>query len=131
MGNDIVCSGGKDICLWDRNGKLLTRYERSGLAEDESMYNCSPHLRCGKMLMWVDGTPGKVVCSFLIVVAVFVPSNQIKASPVSLSLSHNIKPIMSIELCLHILYSVQVMSTLCSNWMESTLESWLPPTIKA
>ncbi|XP_064390795.1 WD repeat-containing protein 41-like isoform X2 [Halichondria panicea] len=36
MGNDIVCSGGKDICLWDRNGKLLTRYERSGLAEDES-----------------------------------------------------------------------------------------------
>ena len=29
----MVCSGGKDICLWDRNGRLLSKYDRNQLEE--------------------------------------------------------------------------------------------------
>ena len=33
LSQDMVCSGGQDLCLWDRNAKLLSKYDRSTLEE--------------------------------------------------------------------------------------------------
>ncbi len=33
LSHDMICSGGKDICLWDRNGRLLSKFDRSQLEE--------------------------------------------------------------------------------------------------
>lgn len=36
----MICSGGQDLCLWDRNGRLLSKYDRQNL-EENSRNSCS------------------------------------------------------------------------------------------
>lgn len=36
LSHEMVCSGGKDVCLWDRNGRLLSKYNRSLFAKEDS-----------------------------------------------------------------------------------------------
>ena len=33
LGHNLVCSGGRDLCLWDRSGVLLDKFDRSSLTD--------------------------------------------------------------------------------------------------
>ena len=31
--SDLICSGGSDLCLWDRKGQVLSKFSRKNLEE--------------------------------------------------------------------------------------------------
>jgi WD40 repeat protein len=39
LNHNLICSGGRDLCIWDRNGVLLDRFDRSSLQETSQ---CTP-----------------------------------------------------------------------------------------
>ena len=54
----MICSGGQDLCLWDRNGRLLSKCDRQNLEENSK--NSSSCLYAILILVFLTLTTGSI-----------------------------------------------------------------------
>lgn len=56
---DLICSGGSDLCLWDRKGKLFTKFCRKDLEEKSELLSCEWRVVGGEMTRGEEGREGE------------------------------------------------------------------------